>query len=548
MSRDLWVGKQFGSYVLQRALGHGTLGRTYLGYSAELDIQAAVKVLLPGPERQAKDLERLLPQAHSLLRLRHPCIVSLRDVGRNGDPYLVMEYVDGLDLRRVLERLTASGERIPTSDVLQIVADVAEAIDCAHRGGVLHGDLKPSNVLVDGKGRASVCDFAVAAALRTGMQDWGPDSLRYAAPESAISSQGAVPQSDVYSLGVILYEMCTGHVPFDDPYPPTIVIQHIRLPVPSPRLSNPAVSPAVESVVLRALEKEPSARYPTGSALAAALQQAIEASGAESAEPAGRPDQPTVDGAARAGGEGPDGSAGMARLVRESLAHAPRPPQRSSAVRPHRPVLRGRWAALPWAGLGSCFLALCLFAFIGLGSAGIFGSGEETETTASASEGRRNPSPAASELAPQADPSGGPIPLPTLPAAPNVVMVYDDSSVAVVNMSAATLSLAGVQFVRIAPDGASNAAFDPVAWNTVAARHIRALPASDCYMLLRLNQRVSPPDPCQDLWGWLATSNSDWYFWTLSQGSLYFGVLHYGRTLHICPIADGRCTFFVPQP
>ena len=544
VSRDPRVGKRVGTYVLEAALGHGTLGRVYLAYDPDLDVRAAVKLLSADPGGRPDRFEDLLARAPSLLHLKHPHIVALRDLGRNGNPYLVMEYVEGLDLKRIVEEMTAAGKRLPCADVLCIVEDIARALDHAHGQGVLHGDLKSCNILVDQNGRATVSDFGIGAALRRGLQDWGPDSLRYLAPELALPGQPALPQTDLYSLGIILYEMLAGRVPFDDPYPPTVVIQHLKLTPPPPRQANPDFPPEVERVVLRALDKEPAARFPSGEALASALRQAMEAAGVH-----GRAQEP-----------GPGRPDGIAQLVRRSLAGERRPPETSPKAGGARPAFplavrswAGRhWRVVPWAGLGSCLVALCLLGALGLKSAGsaILGlaAAGSTPVLGAMTEAALTPTslpdpPTAVVAAP-----ASPVPLPTGASDPNVLIVYSASSVTVINASGGPISLAGVEFVRIAADGSFDASFEAAAWNTVAARKIGALPPRDCYMLLQLNQRISPPEPCQDAWGWIATSSQEWHFWLPSQSSLFFGVLHFGRVIHICPIADGRCTFYLPQP
>lgn len=542
MSRDPRVGKRVGTYVLEAALGQGALGRVYLAYDPDLDVRAAVKLLSADPGGRPDRFEDLLARAPSLLHLKDPHIAALRDLGRNGNPYLVMEYVEGLDLRRVVEEMSAAGTRLPYPDVLCLVEDIARALDHAHAQGVLHGDLKSRNILVDRDGRATVSDFGISAALRHGLQDWGPDSLRYIAPELALRGQPALPQTDLYSLGVILYEMLTGRVPFDDPFPPTVVIQHLKLSPPPPRQANPDLPPDVERVVLRALEKEPAARYPSGEALASALRQAMEAAG--------------VYGRAQEAASGrPDG---IAQLVRRSLASDRRPPETApkagGAWPVFSPAIRTRagrhWRALPWAGLGSCLVALCLLGALGLKSAGgaMLGlAAGSTPVLGAMTEAALPPTSLPDAPTAVAAPAS-PVPLPTGPSDTNILLVYSDSSLTVINASGAPISLVGVKFVRLAADGSFDASFEAAAWNGVAARKIGALPPSDCYMLLQLNQRISPPHPCQDAWGWIASSNREWHFWLPSQTSLFFGVLHYGRIIHICPIADGRCTFYLPQP
>jgi len=159
--------------------------------------------------------------------------------------------------------------------VLRIGKAVAEALDYAHRKGVVHRDVKPSNILVGRDGRVVLTDFGLALDVEQGSLGEVFGSSRYIAPEQARRSSGAVPQSDLYSLGVVLYEMLTGSAPFDDPSPTAVALQHVTLAPPPPRSINPKLNAETEAVLLKALSKSPKDRYKTGGELIAALERAL---------------------------------------------------------------------------------------------------------------------------------------------------------------------------------------------------------------------------------------------------------------------------------
>ena len=167
--------------------------------------------------------------------------------------------------------------RIPPDEVLRIVRDVANALDYAHEQGVIHRDIKPSNIMLEKKtGRAILMDFGLALSIQEGTMGDTFGSAHYIAPEQAISSAKAVPQSDLYSLGIVLYEMLAGHVPFDDPSVMSVALKHLNELPPPPTMYNPDLPPAVERVMLRVLDKDPRRRHATGSELIDELERAFQ--------------------------------------------------------------------------------------------------------------------------------------------------------------------------------------------------------------------------------------------------------------------------------
>jgi serine/threonine protein kinase len=198
---------------------------------------------------------------------------------------MVMQFIDGSDLHTILSSYRADGEFIETTEALQITRDVCLALDYVHRKGVIHRDIKPSNILLDKEGHAFLSDFGLALLTRFGTLGQVFGSPQYIAPEQAISSARAEPRSDLYSVGIILYEMFTGQLPFLSQDSVEQAMQHIQAPAPHPQSVRPEIPVGIAEVILKALEKDPEKRYPSGAALVKALEQAIRASQSNRATP-----------------------------------------------------------------------------------------------------------------------------------------------------------------------------------------------------------------------------------------------------------------------
>lgn len=267
MAKDPFIGTRMGDYDIESLLGRGGMARVYQGYDANLDRYAAVKVidamLISGDDSQ-EYYERFQREARSIARLRHPNIVGVYQFGQVNDQYyMAMVFIKGRDLRFVLKDHVKAGTLMAPTLVLKIMRAMTSALDYAHSEGVIHRDIKPSNILVMEDGTAILTDFGLALNTSDGTIGNTFGSAHYIAPEQAVSSAHAVPQSDMYSLGICLYEMLTGSVPFDDASAMSVALKHLSEPPPPPSDLNPTITQDVEAVVMRSLEKEPGDRYET---------------------------------------------------------------------------------------------------------------------------------------------------------------------------------------------------------------------------------------------------------------------------------------------
>lgn len=269
-----------GRYRIERELGAGGMARVYQAHDTAIDRFVAVKVLREQFEDDPVFRERFAREARAAGRLSHPNIVAVYDVGReNGSSYIVMQLVKGKTLRELL----VEHGRMPVSRVAEIGSQIANALGFAHAQGIIHRDVKPENILVtqsadrthEGHSKlwAYLADFGIArgyeeAALTTSNDVFG--TVPYLSPERG-AGKPATPSSDIYALGVVLYESLAGRRPFQGDSPVAIAMAHATQPVPSIRTINPSVPPSIERIILRALAKRPEDRYISAAQLSAAL-------------------------------------------------------------------------------------------------------------------------------------------------------------------------------------------------------------------------------------------------------------------------------------
>ncbi len=293
MIDDPLIGYQIGNYRIERLIGQGGMAQVYYGWDQGLHRPVAVKVIDARLRGNLGYAQRFIQEARSVATWHHKHILQVFYAGDdNGLYYFAMEYIDGLDLGQLIAQYVHDEELLPYDDVLKIGTAIAHALDYAHEKGVIHRDVKPSNVMLARDGRIVLADFGLAMDIQQGSMGEVFGTPHYIAPEQARNSATAVTQSDLYSLGVILYEMLTGILPFDDPSPTSLAVQHITLPPPPPRVVNPALNEATEAVLLKALAKTPDGRYQTGTELLNALEDALKKGVATAVSPTDSNQQP----------------------------------------------------------------------------------------------------------------------------------------------------------------------------------------------------------------------------------------------------------------
>lgn len=267
--------QSLGRYLIEAEIGRGAMGVVYRAYDPQIGRQVAIKTISLTGQEFADEEEyraRFLREVRAAGRLSHPGLVTIYDAGQDPEtqePYLVMEYVTGEPLSRILGRQRKLDMRV----ALQYAQEVAEALDYAHNQGVVHRDIKPANILITEDGHAKIADFGVAW-LRQEISQVGEvvGSPAYMAPEQMTGKQGDT-RSDLFSLGVVLYSMITGFRPFQGNSAKTVVFKVMNIePVPVTSFQT-EVSPELDAIVSRAIAKDPEDRYPSGAALARAIQK-----------------------------------------------------------------------------------------------------------------------------------------------------------------------------------------------------------------------------------------------------------------------------------
>lgn len=270
------IGRTLANFKVEYALGRGGMAQVYFGRDIKLNRPVAIKVIDNRFRETPEYAERFVREAQSIATWRHENIIQIYYADdADGLYYFVMEFVDGNDLNQILKLYEGDGRTMPLPDVIRISRALASALDYAHKKGVIHRDVKPSNVLIDNDGRVVLADFGLAMDTQQGSMGMVFGTAHYVAPEQARNSANAVPASDVYSLGIVVYRMLTGKVPFDDPSSATVALQHLTMPPPSPSSLNASINPHTEVVLLKALSKQPEDRYPSGAAFIDALEEAI---------------------------------------------------------------------------------------------------------------------------------------------------------------------------------------------------------------------------------------------------------------------------------
>jgi eukaryotic-like serine/threonine-protein kinase len=273
---DPLLGRHLGRYELRALLGAGGMARVYSAFDPILERDVALKVLHSFVQQQADFAERFRHEAQILASLRHPNIVQIYDYGEQDDlSFIVQQLQSGPTLEQELAALATQGCLMERASVEQVIMQLADALDYAHSRKFIHRDLKPSNIIRNERGDVVLTDFGIAkvltATLTNTQTGWVLGTPAYLSPEQARGSPSLSVASDIYTLGVILFELLTGQVPFNDPRPMEVLLGHIQQVPPSPRSLRPTLPATVEHVVLKALAKDPAVRYASAGALVRAF-------------------------------------------------------------------------------------------------------------------------------------------------------------------------------------------------------------------------------------------------------------------------------------
>lgn len=247
-------------YEIIRSIGEGGMANVYLAHDIILDRDVAIKVLRGDLANDEKFVRRFQREALAASSLSHPNIVEMYDVGEdNGNYYIVMEYVDGKTLKQVIKKRGS----LTLSEAIDIMLQLTDGISHAHDSYIIHRDLKPQNILIKDDGTIKITDFGIAMAMNSTQLTQTNSvmgSVHYLPPEQA-SGKGSTIRSDIYSMGILFYEILTGKLPFKGENAVEIALKHMRDPLPSVRSQNPAIPQSIENIILKATAKNPKNRY-----------------------------------------------------------------------------------------------------------------------------------------------------------------------------------------------------------------------------------------------------------------------------------------------
>ncbi|GGS87138.1 Stk1 family PASTA domain-containing Ser/Thr kinase [Streptomyces chromofuscus] len=328
-----------GRYQLRDLLGQGGMASVHLAYDAVLDRQVAIKTLHTELGREQAFRERFRREAQAVAKLTHTNIVSVFDTGEDtlsdsgsaaGDgmptPYIVMEYVEGRPLGSVLDESVGQYGAMPADKALKVTADVLAALEVSHEMGLVHRDIKPGNVMVTKRGVVKVMDFGIARAMQSGVTSMTQTGMvvgtpQYLSPEQALG-RGVDARSDLYSVGIMLFQLVTGRLPFDADSPLAIAYAHVQEEPPAASSINRSLPPAVDALIARALKKNPNERFPTAESMRDECLRV--AASFQAAAPSIVPGAPTQSGA------------GVGSAVFPPVDQAAPPPQ-SNVQTPYQP-------------------------------------------------------------------------------------------------------------------------------------------------------------------------------------------------------------------
>ncbi len=271
---DPMIGTTIGRYQIVELLGRGGMAEVYKAHQPSLDRFVAIKLMHKFLAEEGDFFERFTREAKNVAALNHPNIIQIHDFDHEGDQYyMVMEFVDGGTLKQRINDLARTGQAMPLNEALQIIKDVGSALAYSHKRNMIHRDIKPANVMLGTHGRAILTDFGIAKIVSSAKFTASGSILgtpAYISPEQGLGQPGD-HRSDIYSLGVMLYQLVTGRLPYDADTPVGVILKHVNEQLPPPRSINPNIPLGLENIIVKALAKDPANRYQTVDELMAHL-------------------------------------------------------------------------------------------------------------------------------------------------------------------------------------------------------------------------------------------------------------------------------------
>ena len=279
MTETSWIGHSLNKrYQIESLLGQGGMSAVYKATDPNLRRTVAIKLIHSHLSSDQAFLQRFEEEAAAVASLRHPNIVQVFDFNSDeGTHYMVLEFVQGETLEDRLDRLGKLGQRLPFDEVLRYSLNICDALGYAHQRGMIHRDIKPANIMINPEGQAILMDFGIVKILGSSSHTVTGalvGTANYISPE-IVKGEKADQRSDLYSLGIMLFEMLSGKVPFHSDSALTLMMMHVNSPVPDPRLIRPDLPPAFVKILYKCLEKDPDQRYQNAGELAADLKQIL---------------------------------------------------------------------------------------------------------------------------------------------------------------------------------------------------------------------------------------------------------------------------------
>lgn len=355
-----------GRYELREPIATGGMATIYKAWDTRVERIVAVKVLRSLAKEDRRAIERFRREAYAAARLSHPNAVTIYDfLEERGEHYLIMEFVEGVNLKQYL----AQKNILSPQEAVQITSQVCSVLQLAHAHGFIHRDIKPQNIMITPDGQAKLTDFGIVRVIEAaGLTKTGIvlGTADYLAPEQA-RGEPLSPASDLYSLGVVLYEMLAGRPPFVGPSAVQVAMQHVNSPLPPPSKYNARIPQALEMVVKKALHKEPERRYTSADAMRKALQESLKKSIEEGATIPGH--LPAVDQSPNRRVTAPPAASERAEYAARPAHTTAQPPDRLPPPMPPpaRAVVEARSGASRWTSLIIIAVVIILVISLALG-------------------------------------------------------------------------------------------------------------------------------------------------------------------------------------